>query len=101
MAGPYEIQLRYAAHYWTVLHSADHLYQEGGEVITEGLCLFCLNWGNIKAGQQWTSSQTEKDDAAAELCRNYADAGMHILSLLQHPNERIRWLESAVTAARR
>ena len=101
MTGLDELQLRHARHYRTVLRRVDHLYQKGGDAITEGLILFDSNWPNIKAGQQWTTSQTEKDDAAAELCRDYVDAGMYILSLHRHPNERIRWLESAVTSARR
>ena len=31
----------------------------------------------------------------------YADAGVHVLDLRQHPHEQIRWLEIALAASRR
>src|SRR4051812_45151936 len=96
-----ESHRRHAVYYASILREANDLCLKDREALLRGLALFDQEWRNIKAGQQWTTSQTEKDDAAAELCRNYADSGMYILLLREHPNERIRWLEPAVTAARR
>jgi len=41
------------------------------------------------------------DPAAARLCLNYPDAGVHLLSLRQGPRQRIAWLETAAAAARK
>jgi hypothetical protein len=92
---------RHARYYYSILSHVNQLYLKGGASITQGLRLFNVNWPNIKAGQKWASLQIGKADEAAELCRDYANAGMHVLSIHEHPNERILWLESAVTAARR
>ena len=92
-------QQHHAVHYATVLSSADELYEKGGEAIQHGLALFDLEWGNIQAGQAWAQANVEKNQAAAQLCSDYAGKGS-LLGLRQHPRERIRWLEAALTAAR-
>ena len=38
---------------------------------------------------------------AIELCNDYSKVGDTILNLRQHSHERIRWLDSALTASRR
>jgi tetratricopeptide (TPR) repeat protein len=91
---------RHAAHYLNVLTGAKELYKRGGEAFKKGLALFDLEWPNIQAGQSWAASHTEKDNAAAELCNDYPNAGVYILNLRQHPRDRIRWLETALDAAR-
>ncbi len=92
-------QQHHAEHYATVLSSANELYEKGGEAIQHGLALFDLEWGNIQAGQAWAQANVEKNKAAAQLCSDYAGQGF-LLELRQHPRERIRWLEAALTAAR-
>jgi len=94
-------QQKHAAHYETVLRATKELYKQGGEAITRGLALFDLEEKNIQAGQAWAEANAEKDDTAAQLCSDYPDAGAYVLNLRQHPRERIRWLESALAAARR
>jgi tetratricopeptide (TPR) repeat protein len=91
----------HATHYATVLRAAKELYKQGGEAIQRGLALFDLEQKNIQAGQAWAEANLGKDDTAAQLCDDYPDAGTYILDLRQHPHERIRWLESALAAARR
>ncbi|MGH7456127.1 MAG: NB-ARC domain-containing protein, partial [bacterium] len=93
-------QQRHAEHYATVLRSADELYLKGGDAIQRGLALFDLEWENIQAGQAWAQVNTEKNKAAAQLCSDYPDIGVYCLDLRQHPRERIRWLEAALTGAR-
>jgi tetratricopeptide (TPR) repeat protein len=92
---------RHASHYGDLLAAADDLYLKGSESILRGLALFDLEWGNVQAGQAWVAAHATKDAETAELCSRYPDYGAYTLSLRQHPRERIRWLEPAVTAARR
>jgi tetratricopeptide (TPR) repeat protein len=91
----------HASHYLSVLSDADDLYLKGGEALKQGLVLFDLEWPNVQAGQAWAEEQAGKDDAAASLCNDYPNAGAYLLLLRQHARERIRWLESALAAARR
>jgi len=92
---------RHATHYKTVLRAAKEFYKQGGEVLMRGLALFDLEWINIRVGQAWAEAHAEEDDAAAQLCNDYASAGTHLLMLRQQPRERIRWNEAALAAARR
>ncbi len=92
---------RHAEHYTNVLAAADELYRKGGESVTQGLALFELEWGNIKAGQAWAAKHTSEDKAAAELCIRFPDAGAYCLDLRLHPRERIGWLETSVDACRK
>lgn len=91
----------HAAHYRDVLAAADSLYLEGGEALARGLALFDLERSNIDAGHAWVAAQDDADEDIAELARSYPDAGVYVLSLRQHPREKIRWLEIALSAARR
>lgn len=93
-------QQRHSNCYKTLLGRADDLYLQGGEAIKQGLALFNLEWRNIQSGQAWAASHAEKDDEAAKLCSDYSTAGTFILHLRQHPRDRIRWRESALSAAR-
>ncbi|MGE0128342.1 MAG: tetratricopeptide repeat protein [Blastocatellales bacterium] len=92
---------RFSAHYQSVLHEADALYEQGGEFLKQGLNLVDLEWSNIQAGQVWAATHADEDRAACELCNSYPDAGKYVLDLRQHPRERIRWSEAALTAAQK
>jgi tetratricopeptide (TPR) repeat protein len=92
---------RHSAHYQSVLHEADALYEQGGRFMKQGLELVDLEWRNIQAGQVWAATQAGNDRGACELCNSYPDAGKYVLDLRLHPRERIRWSESALSAARK
>ncbi len=94
-------QRRHASHYLRIIREADGLYLQGGEMLKRGLVLFELEWPNIQAGQRWAEKNAGKDDAAASLCNDYLNAGVHLLFIFHHTRERIRWLKSALAAARR
>ncbi|HMH41864.1 MAG TPA: tetratricopeptide repeat protein [Pyrinomonadaceae bacterium] len=96
-----EAERLHATHYCTVLSAADELYLEGGELLTSGLALFDLEWANIQVGHAWAEAEASTDQDAATLCIAYPDVGAYVLSLRQHPRDRVRWLEGAVGAARR
>jgi hypothetical protein len=93
--------LRHANYYLQLLGRADSLYLEGGASREEALSLFGEEWENIHRGQGWAEQQTDKDRAAASCCSLCADAGAFIFSFKLHALERLRWLEAALTAARR
>lgn len=92
---------RFSAHYQSVLHEADALYEQGGESLRRGLSLVDLEWRNIQEGQVWAATHVDDDHAARELCNSYPDAGKYVLELRQRPRERIRWSEAALTAAQK
>jgi tetratricopeptide (TPR) repeat protein len=96
----YEASLRHARHYLEVLRHADDLYLKGGASVLSGLGLFDLERTNIEAGQGWAANLGKDDEAAAEVCNLYPDAGVYCLDLRHHPRERIRWLEAGLDAAR-
>lgn len=92
-------QRQHTAHYLSVIREAKELYIQGGEALNRGLVLFDLEWPNIQAGQSWAEEHAVKNEVAASLCSSYPHAGAYLLSLRQHPRERIRWVESALAAA--
>ena len=95
-------QKHFATHYKDVLAAANMLYMKGGESLMLGLALFDLEWGNIQAGCVLVTTQADAADAdVIQLGLTYANDGAYILDLRQHSRERIRWLEIALTIARR
>lgn len=90
----------HASHYQSVLHEADALYEQGGEFLKQGLDLVDLEWRNIQAAQIWAATKFESNRMACDLCNSFPDAGKYVLSLRQHPRERIRWSEAAMAAAK-
>jgi len=97
----YNAQKRHGSHYLKVLGAADGLYLNGGESVAQGLALFDLEVTNIRAGHDWVVAHQQDDNSIAEWCFQYPNAGAYCLALRQHPREQIRWLESALAAARR
>jgi tetratricopeptide (TPR) repeat protein len=92
---------RHAAHYRSVLASADELYLRGDEGIVRGLALFETERANIETGQSWAAEHAVADDAAAILCLEYSYAGQCVLPFRLHPRERIEWLEASLAASRK
>jgi tetratricopeptide (TPR) repeat protein len=97
----YRAQKRHASHYLGVTRTADVLYHKGGESVRQGLALFDTEWTNIQAGHSWVAAHLQDDDAAAEWCWKYSNAGAYCLSLRQHPRETIGWLKLALVATLR
>lgn len=89
----------HAAHYQSVLHEADALYEQGGEFLKQGLDLVDLEWQNIQTAHTWAATQFESNRMACDLCNSFPDAGRFVLDLRQHPRERIRWSEAALSAS--
>lgn len=84
----------------SVLSASKEQYIQGGENVSSGLAFLDREWANIRAGQAWAERNLQGSRAAASLCSSYPDAGAYVLDLRLHPRERIRWLETALAAAR-
>jgi tetratricopeptide (TPR) repeat protein len=93
-------QRRHAQHYAGVARAAEDLYKKGGESVLAGLNVFDLERANIEAGQRWAGENQSNDDRAAALCIDYALGCPYVLDIRLHPQDRIRWLEPALRAAR-
>jgi tetratricopeptide (TPR) repeat protein len=91
---------RHAGHYQAVLAAANDLYLKGSPQMMSGLALFDRERRNIETGQAWAAEAAVNDLAVARLCVSYPNAGAYVLSLRQHPRQRIGWLEQAAAAAR-
>jgi tetratricopeptide (TPR) repeat protein len=97
------IHERHSEYYIELLYSINTLYLKGGGSIQAGLALFDREWANIKAGWSWAESQISNgmnQEHAFRLCKDYANAGAHVLELRLHPAEKISWLEAGLKAAR-
>lgn len=68
--------------------------------MAQGLDLFDEEWSNICHGQEEAAKYADDDKEAAWCCDRYAGYGASILHVRQHPSDQIRWLESALKAAR-
>jgi tetratricopeptide (TPR) repeat protein len=95
-----EAEERHAEHYQTVLSASDELYQQGADGVLVGLALFDREWSNIQAGWAWAERNMADSSAAASLCSSYPEEAFYVLDLRLRPKEMIRWLETAVDAAR-
>ena len=96
-----EAEGRHSAHYYRVLIATHSLYLKGGEKMIGGLRLFDREWENIQAGRDWAAARAGGDKTAARLCVDYSNAGVFCLTLRLHPRERMVWLESWLSAARK
>lgn len=105
--------LRAAFNAFEELAVADELYLQGGSKIAYALARYDAARDRIEAGwnaaRHWgdlgTSGITTSSDAVCDfadaLLAAYPDTGGNILSLRQHPRERIVWHEAALAASRR
>ncbi len=81
---------------------ANQLYAGGGAGVAEGLKEFDRERFNIQKGFEWAAAPgADAGSGAAALCSSYASGGAHLLSLREHPRERLRWFTKALDAARR
>ncbi len=95
-----DLKGRHARYYQERLQKANNLLLQGGDSMKKGLQLFDLEWLNIQGGQSWTKENADMDSEAAGICSNFARTGS-ILELRLHPQENVKWLLAALSAARR
>ena len=104
-----ESQQRHANYYKNILSNAEILYLQGGENAIKGLDLFDRESANIRAGHDWAVKHSIKqaDDIgmidtslALLLANTYPIVGDQLIDLRLDPIEKIKWLNSAIDAAR-
>jgi tetratricopeptide (TPR) repeat protein len=97
-------QYKHAQYYKEVLSKVDELYVLGEGNCALGRDLFFREWTNIKAGQKWAeeamASRSNQKEPALQIACDYPAVGAYGLQVLLNPRERIRWLETAILAAR-
>lgn len=96
MANLRQARLRCARHYLNLLKECDRLYYEGGTALERALDLIKREWANIQAGQAWAEKFSHGASDETALCSDYPYLGAHVLNLFQHPQDRVRWLDSAL-----
>lgn len=90
--------LRHAQHYVATLAAIDALYV-GGAATLDTLARLDAEWPNVRAAQASAAAWPADRDFLA-LRASLPDAGAYVLSLRQAPQERQRWLEGALAAAK-
>jgi hypothetical protein len=73
--------MRLARHYLGKLRKASNAVRRGHGSTAYGLRLFENEWEQIKAWQAWASTHEEHDPMWAQVCRDFALAGLELLSI--------------------
>lgn len=97
----FDALLRHARLYESVLRQTDSLFIQGGEGVLPALKAFDFDWQNIQLGQAHAKKFAQRSRQWLQLCCDYPDAGVNILHLRINPMERIHWLESGLSAAKK
>jgi tetratricopeptide (TPR) repeat protein len=95
-----QIYLRHAAYYLSVLGQAERLFLRGHDEARAALGNFDAERANIERGQRWAQENANSDPEAALICNAYPEAGAYLIGFRLQPDERIRWREAALAAAR-
>ncbi len=95
----WEIQLRHAVRFLSVLKGANALVLKGGDECLRGLLRFDEEWDNIRVAQAWVARNRTSDERVAALCRAFPGAGIECLGLRLRGREMIDWLEAAIESA--
>lgn len=96
----YKIQFRHANYYKDLAWKTEEDFLQGRGRAKLALQKFDTEWANIAAGQRWAADHLDST-AAAELCLQYAAAGVVLREFRQPVQEQLRWLEMGIRAARR
>lgn len=92
---------RHAEYFGRILEESEQRCQRGHEGLLEGLVRFDRDRVHIEAAQAWAAERAIHDDTAAVRCIELSLFGPTLLTQRLPPRVRLRWLESALAAARR
>lgn len=92
---------RHAAYFVRVLVEAEERCHRGRDGLTEGLVRFDRARLHIEAAQSWAAERADKDLVAAQRTIDFALLGPMLLTQRLPPRTRMRWLDTAVAAARK
>jgi tetratricopeptide (TPR) repeat protein len=92
------LNMSLADYYLTKLRRLEAAYHQGHEHSRDALYHFDKDWPQIQRWHDWAVSELPNDETA-RLCMAFSEAGMELLRLRQHPQERLDWLEIGLSAA--
>lgn len=93
-------QCRHSKYYLAKLHNLNLRYRKGGQEASKALASFISEWDQCKRGQSYAAERLGREDWGTDLVLEYAIAGTLLLSLRFPPDERIKWLEPGLQAAK-
>jgi len=94
-----EAHMRHTAYYRALLDRIDRVFAQNDKRKVNTLPWLDLEWDNIRAAQQWISTNRQNSQAAAHLCSLFPNAGVNILGQRLSLRQLIAWLESGLQAA--
>lgn len=92
----FQMELRYAVHYWNVAEAASKLFNAGGSELQKGLHIFESEWENIETAHRWASENAEQNFYAAEMMHFYANTCVRYFELRLDATTWISWLKGAL-----
>lgn len=96
-----EAYMRHAIYYESVACTAETIFRGGGNGTRRGLALFEQEWSNFRQGYLWSAAHWGESSKIAQLCSDYLNVAPYCLDRYLTVAERMRWLETALDAARR
>ncbi len=94
-----EAHLRHTGYYRALLDRIDSVFAQNDKRKLNALPWLDLEWANIRAAQQWISTNWQSSQSAAHLCSLFPNAGVNILGQRLSMRQLITWLESGLQAA--
>jgi tetratricopeptide (TPR) repeat protein len=91
-----QAQLRHAAHYLNVLNAANVLYAGAKESTQDAMSWLRAELTNIQKGQNW-SAKNHGNENGGLLCLLYPLLGPALLEHYLAPEERLNWLDPALS----
>ena len=73
--------LRFGQHFVHTLATAQHLYSQGHESVSDGIYLFEAERFNIREGQAWATVHMREDEKIARICSDFGTSGPFILDV--------------------
>jgi tetratricopeptide (TPR) repeat protein len=87
---------RSARYFERLLRSLNQLYRLGGPAAETALLLFDRNRMMIAHAQVEAETLLSLDPVRSTVCASFARGGAALISLLLHPRERLRWIETGI-----
>jgi tetratricopeptide (TPR) repeat protein len=101
LADELPIRNRHAAYFVRVLVEAEERCRRGRDGLVDGLLRFDRARVHIEAAQAWASERAAQDLVAAQRTIDFALLGPLLLLQRLPPRTRLRWFETALSAARK
>ena len=92
-------EFRLARYYLDKLRMVDEAVRRGQASVSSGIAMFDQEWEHIRHWQSWTTRRDPGDTERAQLCKEYALAGLEILANRNNAVDQVTWLTDALTAA--